>query len=284
MQTAMCHQDGAIYNAPSFGNLNPDEIEEKRGLLSCPGCRRHSYFRKEARNGRAPCFCAHHEPGCEFAAPSPTARSDSSGLGRFSPGVLDKPIVVDFAYGSWDGGVQGNGRQPVNSSLAANPSGQQMQGGSSSVSSHRRLSTLLRDILVVPDFVRSPQTLYVQGIGQTRVWDFFVNFRQLNQTHLGQLLGHWGALTFAWQGSSGGLWLNSENGGPADLGICVPARLVDALYERHAIHSGSAWEPESCFALVVGTVHLSQGGKPYIEVADLCNVAVLQRGASAGQR
>jgi hypothetical protein len=283
MQTAMCHQDGAIYNAPSFGSLNPDEIEQKRGLLSCPGCRRHSYFRKEARNGRAPCFCAHHDPGCEFAAASPMARSESSGLGRFSSNVLDKPIVVDFSYGSWDGGVQGNGRQPVNSSLAANPSGQ-MQGGSSAVSSHRRLSTLLRNILEVPDFVQSPQALYVQGIGQTRVCDFFVNFRQINQTHLGQLMGHWGALSSVGQGNSGELWLNTGYGGSGDVSICVPAHLINALYERHAIHSGSAWEPESCFALVVGTVHLSQGGKPYIEVADLCNVAVLQRGASAGQR
>ena len=130
----------------------------------------------------------------------------------------------------------------------------------------------------------SPQTLYVKGIGQTRVCDFFVNFRQLNRTHLGQLMGHWGALSSVGQGNSGELWLNTKNGGLTDFGICVPARLVDALYERHAIHSGSAWEPESCFALVVGTVHLSQWGKPYIKVADLCNVAVLQRGASAGQR
>ncbi len=124
MQTARCHQDGAIYNAPSFGNLNPDEIEQKRGLLSCPECDRHSYFRRQTRNGRAPCFCAHHEPGCEFAASSPMARSDPFGLGRFSSGVLDRPIVVDFAYGSWDGGVQCTGRQPANSSAAANPSGQ----------------------------------------------------------------------------------------------------------------------------------------------------------------
>ena len=283
MQTARCNQDGAIYNAPSFGNLNPDEIEQKRGLLSCPECDRHSYFRRQTSNGRAPCFCAHHEPGCEFAAPSPMARSDSSGLGRFSSGVLDRPIVVDFAYGSWDGGVQGSGRQPANSSVAANPSCQ-IQGGSSSVTSHRRLSTLLRDILEVPDFVRSPQTLYVQGIGQTRVCDFFVNFSQLNRTHLGQLMGHWGALSFAWHGNSGELWLNTENGGRGDLGVCVPARLVDALYERYAINHGATWELGSCIALVVGTVHLSQSGKPYIEVADLCSLTVLQRGVSTGQR
>lgn len=142
---------------------------------------------------------------------------------------------------------------------------------------------MLRDILEMPDFVQSPQTLYVQGIDQTRVCDFFVNFEQLNQTHLGRLLGHWGALSSVGQGDSGELWLNTGNGGPGNVSICVPARLVDALYERYAIHSGSAWRLGSYFALVAGTVHMSQWGKPYIEVADLCNVAVHKCGDSTGQ-
>ena len=279
MQTARSNQNGAIYNAPSFGNLGPHELIQLRGLLSCPGCQGHSYYRRETRNGRAPCFCAHHDPDCEFAASSPMARPDTSGLDRFSPGVLDKPIVLDFAYEGWDGGAQGTGRGRANSFEAKNQSGM-MPRGSSAVSSHRRLSTMMRNILEVPDFVQSPKTLYVQGIGQTRVCDFFVNFEQLNQTHLGRLLGHWGALSRVGQGNSGELWLNTGNGESGDVSICVPARLVDALYERYAIRLGSAWEPESYFVLVAGTVHISQGGKPYIEVADLCNVAVLQRGVS----
>ena len=282
MQTARSNQNGAIYNAPSFGNLGPHELAQQRGLLSCPGCHGHSYYRRETRNGRAPCFCAHHDPDCEYAAPSPSARRDTSELSRFSPGVLDKPIVLDFAYGGWDGSAQGTGSSRADSFVRKNQSGV-MPAGSSAVSSHRRLSTMLRNILEMPDFVQSPQTLYVQGIGQTRVCDFFVNFEQLNQTHLGRLLGHWGALSNVGQGNSGELWLNTGDVGSGNVSICVPARLVNALYERYAIRSGSTWSPGSCFALVAGTVHLSQSGKPYIEVADLCNVTVLQRGNSTGQ-
>ena len=44
--------------------------ERRNGMkphLQCPACRAPAYFRRKSRNGKAPCFVAHHESGCPKA-------------------------------------------------------------------------------------------------------------------------------------------------------------------------------------------------------------------------
>lgn len=66
-------------------------------------------------------------------------------------------------------------------------------------------------------------------------------------------------------GQTGALWLNS--GGRDDISICVPEQFVNELYERFRITDEE--ELAGTYALVLGTLRTSQGGKKYVQVEDL---------------
>jgi len=62
-------------------------------------------------------------------------------------------------------------------------------------------------------------------------------------------------------------------------GVAGPVKRGSSAYSSHQIKK----EAGACLPLA-DPAHLSQWGKPYIEVADLCNLAVHKQGAFDGQR
>ena len=90
-------------------------------------------------------------------------------------------------------------------------------------------------------------------------------FGAVAAAHDNQYRGYWGMVVSARFGQTGALWLNS--GGRDDMSVCVPEQFVNELYERFRITDEE--ELAGTYALVLGTLRTSQGGKKYVQVEDL---------------
>lgn len=268
MQTALCTLDHSQLDPWQFANLPPWIAAQRRDHLVCPGCDRPAYFRSGSRNGRAPCFCGHHAPGCVFAAtayamqnPEPPRDPD--------PWGAPQRIAVDFAYGA---------ARPcagVGSGEWENPPDERRGSGGKGVHSNavlnRRLRPILRSLLTTP-FSQSNQPLQVTGHGDTTPAQFFVRFDTLSDRHVGQYHGYWGWLRCAKFGERGDLWLNPM--GPWGLGICVQQHLVSDLLMRFPFLDPDKHTGQGVSVLVFGVLRIAPNDKPYIVVSDLAKVAM----------
>ncbi|WP_124528976.1 hypothetical protein [Pseudomonas sp. KBW05] len=266
MDVARCIADGNTYTAHNFEQLGDSRIEGFRRLLVCVQCGAPAFFRKESRSGQAACFGARpHIPGCEFAA--------AEGRRRGNPGNdqeeqinLGERIEIDFGYGAQeivhptpDNPIDPNGR-----------GGRFVPGsGRRSPVMHRRLSTLLRNLMVSEQFRNSDQIIGLPE-GQFRVRDFFVRFNEANRDHVGEYRGYWGMLSDARYGQENSLWLNS--GGRENLSVVADTAIVDGLHERFDVDDLE--EFAGSYILVFGTLRVSGNGKGYVACNDLRHITV----------
>lgn len=264
MDVARCTLDDVVYRATRFALLPPNELAQKRQFLVCSECRGPSFFRKAARSGQAACFGARpHEPGCTLATPEYEKNDDGQGEDQ---DILDNPgqrIVVDFAFGA-----QENERHN-DPDAVANPGGRggRYVGGGHrpDATMHRRLSTILRNLVASEQFRTSRQILEISGVGEFTVADFFVPFASILPSHDGQYRGYWGMVADAGMGKGGALWLNS--GGQGDVSLVVGDVLVRQLYRRFGLTDEE--DLAGAYALVFGTLKVSQNNKKYVKVDDL---------------
>jgi hypothetical protein len=271
MQQAKCKLDGENYYVHQFAKLPPDEITEKRQHLTCSECDISAFYRRETRNGRHACFGSHHAEGCQMAAIQTTTDTNRPNQNWDYANNQEQRIVVDFAYGT------AQTEEPINHTARPNQFDDSIYSGSGTVRrqnivSHRRLSSILRDLIASPQFCNSNQILHVAGFGEATVSDFFMRFDNISNAHVGRFMGYWGRLTCAKEGDSHALWLNT--GKPGDLSILVPFQLADALRSRFGIEDRGDLTAAGMFVLVFGTLHVSWHGKPYIEIADLCSITM----------
>lgn len=263
MDTARCSEDEVIYEAIQFSHLPPMELARKRRLLRCPECNGPAFFRKASRSGRAACFGARpHADGCSLAALEHEPEEDGQGADQ---DILENPgerIVVDFNFGAQ--------AQPEHEEAPGFPRNPNRRGRfvgdgiRPNARIHRRLSSLLRTLVEVPDFSQSDQILEIEGAEEITVRNFFVTLAAVNPGYAGSFRGFWGMLSDARLAQDGTLWLNS--GGRDDVSFCLDARFVDGVYERYGINDEE--DIAGAYILVFGTLHVSQNGKLYCPVAD----------------
>ena len=270
MQTAYCKLDNANYFSQQFFALPPDEITAKRYYLVCSVCGGHAFFRWQTRNGREACFGAYHSEGCQMAAIQTAIDTNRQSQSRDASSNQEQHIVVDFAYGA----IQSEGHASRPETPSQLDDGRHSGGASvrQNIVSHRRPSSILRDLISLPGFCNSNQIVYVAGCGETTVANFFVPFNRLSYEHRGCFMGYWGRLTCAKDGYPPALWLNT--GMPGDLSILVPYHLANALRSRFGIEDRGDLTAAGMYVLVFGTLHISISGKPYIEIADLCSITM----------
>lgn len=263
MDLALCTDDGVTYEAVEFSHLPPVELAQKRRLLKCPECDGPAFFRKASRSGRAACFGARpHEDGCSLAAPEHDTQADGQGADQDALENPGERIVVDFNFGA----VQ----QPAHEEAPGLPRNLNRRGRFISegeqpdARTHRRLSTLLRTLLEVPQFSQSNQILEIVGRDEITVRDFFIPLADVSEEHIGQYRGFWGMLSDARVAQNGTLWLNS--GGRDDISFCLDLEQVEGIYERYGIEDEE--DIAGAYILVFGTLQLSQNGKLYCPIAN----------------
>lgn len=265
MDAARCTLDDVVYQAVRFATLSPADLSRKRRFLVCPECRGPAYFKKASRSGQAACFGARpHEDGCTLAA----VEYEQNDIG---PGddqdILQNPgqrIVLDFNFGAQPNDRHNDPDEPHN---VGGRGGRFVGNGARpDAVMHRRLSTILRNLMISDQFRTSRQTIEVTGIGEFTVADFFVRFDSVAPIHDNQYRGYWGMVASAGFGKEGALWLNS--GGCDDMSICVPQQLVSALHERFRTTDGEE-SLAGVYALVLGSLRTSKNMKKFVPVEDL---------------
>lgn len=266
MDVARCTANGVTYTAPAFEALGEARVQEYRQLLVCPECGARAFFRKESTSGQAACFGARpHVAGCNMAAVESRYRG-GPGLDQDERINHGERIEIDFAYGAHDV-VHVDLEEPAD----PNGRGGQFRGGAGrrNAAMHRRLSTLLRNLMLSDQFRTSDQIIALPE-GQFRVRDFFVTFSQAGAHLVGEYRGYWGMLSDARFGRNGEIWLNS--GGQQNVSTVVNVELIPEFNRRFRVD-----EPEDlagAYALVFGILGMSTNGKLYLACNDLRYITV----------
>lgn len=263
MDISECTINGQIYTAVNFSQLPPIELSSKRKNLVCTECQAEAFFRKPSRSGQAACFGARpHINGCSHASPETQtvhAERGDEDIIHNSGQIIEidlnfgaaAPTNVDVLPGEDNGRGQGRGRHVG-------------QGARPNANTHRRLSTLLRNLINSSEFRNSGQQIELEGRDATPVRNFFVNFNDVTANHDGEFHGYWGMLTDARVVPAGTLWMNSGDRGA--VSCAVPSEDVDALYARYNIEDEEDFA--GAYLLIIGTKDTSQNGKQYIRVED----------------
>lgn len=265
MDTARCTLDGVVYVAARFAALPAAELAQKKRFLRCPECDFPAYFKKASRSGQAACFGARpHRESCSMAA----AEGEQNDLGlAVDQDILHNPgqnIVIDFNFGD-----QGTERHN-DPAAPENPGG---RGGRHignhprpNAVMHRRLSTLLLNLITSEQFRNSRQTLTIPGSGDFAVADFFVNVQEITPAHVGTYHGFWGMIADVGLGrQAGDLWLNT--GGNDETSILIPLQWVREVLQRFRVSAPE--DITGAYALVFGPLSRSRNGKFFVRVEDV---------------
>ena len=262
MDAARCTLDDVVYQAFHFADLPTADLARMRRFLVCPECRGPAFFRKASRSGQAACFGARpHEEGCTLAASEYDQNHIGPGDDQDILENLGQRIVLDFNFGAPNDRHNDPGAIPN----AGGRGGRFVGGGARpDATMHRRLSTVLRNLMISEQFRTSRQILEIGGVGEFTIADFFVQFGAVTPAYNDQYRGYWGMVVSA-RFDQGTLWLNS--GGRDDMSVCVPEQFVNELCDRFRISDEE--ELAGTYALVIGPLRTSLGGKKYVLLEDI---------------
>lgn len=263
MDTALCTDDGITYTAVDFSALPPTELACKRRALQCTECCGPAFFRKASRNGQAACFGARpHADNCALAAPEYDLEDDGTGNDQDELHNPGERIVVDFNFGVTNPPIHIEASDlPPNRNRPGRHRG---AGIRPDAQTHRRPSTLLHNLIQVPAFRQSEQTVVVEGHDEIPVRDFFVPLSDVSRRHVKLYRGFWGMLSDARFDEDKTLWLNS--GSRKNMSFCLRAEQVDGVYARYNVNDEEDFA--GAYILVFGTLLESQNGKLYCVIED----------------
>lgn len=262
MDNAFCTMDGQTYSAYRFSQLDMPTISRLRRFLQCPTCHAPAFFRRAARNGQAACFGARpHYNGCTENAP----------LTRLINGEIDdedilhnngQTIVLDLNFGA----PERINHVDENINFNGNGRGGRFVGNGNrpNAITHRRLSTLLRNLVIDPNFQHSHQIIEINGENRP-VHNLFVKFNQIEQRHINYYHGYWGQIADVGVTHDDTIWLNS--GERDDVSLCLPTTIQQPFFERFRIQDIE--DLVGSYILYLGTLRQSQNGKKYIVIDEL---------------
>lgn len=262
MDNAFCTINNQTYNAYQFSQFDMGTISQLRRFLECPSCHAPAFFRKASRNGQAACFGARpHNSGCDEIAP--TSRLINGENNEEDILYNDgQQIVLDLNFGS---------QEPVNhvdEDIWGNGTGQGGRfvgnGNRPNAVTRRRLSTMLRSLVLNPSFRDSQQNISIGEI-QSSVREFFVQFNEINTKHINNPRGYWGQIVDVGQGSNDTIWLNSGN--RDDVSLCLPVEMQPSFFHRFKITDLE--DLIGSYVLYLGDLRKSAAQKYYIVIDDL---------------
>ncbi len=207
-------------------------FENIKSAMICPECKAPAFFRGVTQNGREACFGARHEDGCTMA----TGEYDET---QENNEPVNQRIVVDFNHDS-----------------TANGS----------------LSCLLRSLIDLGEFSSSTDLIEIPGQGEFVIADFFVNFKDVTDEHIGTYRGYWGIVPDV-RVSGNTMWLNAG-------GLNTPCANLDeehfqTVYQRFNIQTAA--EMSSSHVLVFGELKVSKSkNKKFVLITDPDNFTMIK--------
>jgi hypothetical protein len=263
MDIARCTQDDVVYQAITFAGLSSTNFVTKKRFLICSECGGPAFFRKASCSGQAACFGARpHEEGCSLKATEYEKNDEGQGDDQ---DILENPgqrIVVEFNYGAQDNDRHND---PTHSHNTGGQGGRFVgDGHRPNAVMRRRISTILRNLIISQQFRNSQQILEIDGVGEFTIANFFVPLQAATEHHINKYHGFWGMVADGALGQNGELWLNS--GGRGNMSVCIPEKFVNQLYKRFRIHKEE--DIAGAYVLVFGTLCNSRNGKKYVPIKD----------------
>lgn len=207
-------------------------FEYIKSAMICPECHAPAFFRGVTQNGREACFGARHEEGCTRA----TADCD-----EIQANILpvNQRIVVDFNHDSTAIGS---------------------------------LNSLLRRLMESEEFKSSTDLIEIHGNGEFDVADFFVNFKEVTDEHIGSYRGYWGLIPDA-RISGNTMWLNA--GGPDCPCANLDEEHFQTVYQRFDVQSAA--DMSGSHILVLGELKLSKSkNKKFVLISDPGNFTMIK--------
>lgn len=207
-------------------------FENIKTTMVCPECHAPAFYRGVTHNGREACFGARHADGCTLA----TGDCDEA---QENNEMETQRIVVDF--------------NPVSTATGS-------------------LSSLLRRLMDSDEFKNSTDIIEIPGHGEFVISDFFVNFRDVTDEHIGTYRGYWGLVPDA-RVSGNTMWLNTG-------GLNAPCANLDAeyfqtIYQRFQIQTAA--EMSGSHILVVGDLKASKASnKKFVLITDPDNFTMIK--------
>lgn len=270
MDVARCTADGIVYTVELFESKGDIFVAQYRRLLACPECGGPAFYRRESTSGQAACFGARpHALQCGLGA------AEGRRSGKMGPGEQEsiqpiERILVDFNYGAHEAINPDDPDQHVD----PKGRGRRFTPGTSRRQSqkHRRLSTLLKNLIYSPAFRNSDQLIALPK-GEYRVKELFVEFSSVSETMVGSYRGFWGMVSDAAAFPEGkeSLWLNS--GGRDAVSVVVDAELGETFQKRYPIFELEKFA--GSYVLVFGELLLSRRNKLYIAVKEMDHISLL---------
>lgn len=261
MRTALCTLDGVTYRAADFRQVNG--FDDKRRYLVCTECGMRAYYRNYARNAREAHFGARpHAEGCTLAAPDQDGMATGQGIEDEPVLTTGQRIILDLNYGTAE---SSQGQQPARTQRAMGNAG---TGGVGEVAVNetttRRLGPMLGALMLSEQARRPALPITIPGIGDFTIADFFVNFGDVVQDHVGRYQGFWGMVVDVRRDASGTMWLNS--GGREDMSICIDSRFTEETFDRFHIEEDE--DIAGAYILVLGELRVGPTGKKYVPITE----------------
>lgn len=272
MDSANCSIGESPRYAQAIHQLTEAERSALRGSFTCTRCGGLAWFRRPAPNNRVACFAAHHHDDCIFKA---DVEGDAWGDGtegevyeRLNRGqiieidldyAMDEPVDVDLG--------PGRVAQVAGGRAHRLPGDLGREGRS-----HRRLSSLLRLLVTVPEFRGSGQFVVAAGHDPVPVREFFKEFSG-NADPPASFGGYWGQIVHSQRsaGAAAGpqLWLIMQ--GDNSMSCHLDEAMVPALLNRASVQSSD--ELLGMYVLVLKNPYVMRTGKCALKIRDLRHVA-----------
>jgi hypothetical protein len=218
MQYASCKEDGKVWEASSFSQLPPAELEAKRRSLECVECKQFAWFRKESTHGHPAHFCAHHAENCNLRVEYIVVDNERGDATQDESQVDAGDAIIVRLDQEQGQEVDVKEVQPAGD-LGQAAGGKRFIAGPASreSSQHFTLRRILYRLVQSPNFRESqtPIALYRsenEVLIAGPVADVVFNFVDISrERHHEKLMLYWGPIASAGRTKDGKIWLNSSS-------------------------------------------------------------------------
>lgn len=258
MRYALCTLDNVTHDAVGFNQL--DNFANINNHLVCLECGVQARYQRQGRNGCKACFRAIHANGCSQArchASTPYVHH----VAENNTLTAAQRIIIEFIYGAT---TTGTGTQPAGG-ITDNVTQDDRQGGITPPRNtvNIRLSPLLNKLIDNADFSRSAATISIPGQVDYQVADFFVNFTDVTESHVGRYHGYWGEVTGL---NHCGSKMCFNTGDGDNVNVCLDHRFYEETLQRFNFSNFD--QVREIHILVFAELQMSPAGNQYIEITD----------------
>jgi len=261
MRTALCTLDNTIYGVDGFEQVLA--FVDKRRSLVCTQCGGPAFYRRHGRDGREACFGGRpHVEGCDLAALEHDGGIAGESDVEDEVFTTGQRIVVDFNFGATATGLEAQpARGPADN---GNQREHNLGGITPRNIANRRMSSILRALISSEQFRTSPRVITIVGQDDFISTDFFVNFADVTETHIGRYHGFWGMIPDARE-SGNTLWFNS--GGPDNVSVLLDERFLNDTAQRFQVEGAD--DIAGAYLLVFGELKRSRRtDKKHVVITD----------------